>query len=203
MRTLMITVGISLLSNRGWKRGEPLPEPTQVAADLQNADLTKASAETATLAALPLRENDRLVWLQSETPEGRLCAEALAGLYQDQEHDCCLEVIQALNYHAASFGDRGLKSLLDVAFKVIREADQQQREVVICATGGFKAEIAFMNLIGLLMQIPVVACGPVSTCAETRNAVARFVSAYADTGRNATRRGNSFLAPRRQAVMFA
>lgn len=55
MRTLMITVGISLLSNRGWKRGEPLPEPTQVAADLQNADLTKASAETSTLAALPLR----------------------------------------------------------------------------------------------------------------------------------------------------
>lgn len=165
MRTLIVTVGTSLLTNRdeegtavkrpwaGWRRGTPLPEPGVALEYLWQADPVQASAETNTLQALPLAERDRIAWLHSDTEEGKWCAEALKEHFEAQGHPGDLYRISGLAYREATFTGRGLRSLLEHVFTVIRQAGPDN--VVLCATGGFKAEMAFTNLVGLLMQVPV------------------------------------------------
>jgi len=160
-RLLICTVGTSLLTNRedrpwgGWRSPQPLPELATVTAWLKSADRVKASAETNTLNALGLAENDAVVLLHSDTPEGHFCAEALKADLGQRCRAATLMKIEALNYQHLSFAQRGLRSLVSVAIKAIRQANEQQLEPLLCATGGFKAEIAFLNLIGVLLQIEV------------------------------------------------
>jgi len=166
MRTVIITVGTSLLTNRdendgravrpwgGWRRDAALPTPEAAALFLGEADPAQASAETHTLLRLPLRETDRLAWLHSDTPEGHWCAMVLDTHYQAQGYPGALHRITGLGYHEASFAERGLRTLLARTFDVIDAAGGPDH-VTLCATGGFKAEIAYLNLAGLLLGIDV------------------------------------------------
>lgn len=162
-REILCTVGTSLLTNRddrpwgGWNpaRRDPLPAAGEVDAWLKQADPGKASAETNTLRLLELDETDTLSLLHSDTPEGRFCAERLAELYRAAVCEVLLEQIGQLGYAARNFS-RGLKALVDVVLKRVRAAGERGRIPVCCATGGFKAEIAFLNLIGALLEIEVV-----------------------------------------------
>jgi CRISPR/Cas system-associated protein Csm6 len=65
-----------------------------------------------------------------------------------------LEPIGRLGYGAAQF-TAGLKALVDVTIRRVRQANSRGMETVFCATGGFKAEIAFMNVMGALLGIEV------------------------------------------------
>lgn len=153
-REIICTVGTSLLTNRddrpwsGWNpaKKDPLPDAAEVDAWLRQADLVKASAETNTLRLLELDETDTLSLLHSDTPEGRFCAERLAELYREAIREVHLEKIGQLGYAARNFS-RGLKALVDVVLKRVHAAGERGRLPVFCATGGFKAEIAFMNLM--------------------------------------------------------
>jgi len=153
---VIVTVGTSLLTNTGWRRGNDLPAFSELVTTLATADPTGASAETNTLFHLPLREReaDQLAWLHSHTPEGQLCADALRTHYAAQGYAGALHQITGLGYNEATFAERGLRTLLAVAFTVIERAGGADA-VTICATGGFKAEIAYLNLLGLLLGIDV------------------------------------------------
>ena len=50
---------------------------------------------------------------------------------------------------------KGLKSLVNTLIDEIRLAQQMGLEPIINATGGFKAEIAYATLVGLLFKVPV------------------------------------------------
>lgn len=50
---------------------------------------------------------------------------------------------------------RGLRSLVATLIDQIRQEKKQVREVLINATGGFNAEIAYATLVGLLFDVPV------------------------------------------------
>ena len=164
-RLLITTVGTSLLTNRddrpwaGWngRDGAPLPNATDVDQWLVRADPVKASAETNTLQAIDVRDADHVRFLHSDTPEGRFCSERLQRFYADvvrcRQVDGCL--LTALGYSHASFSQKGLKILVDEAIKAVRHARKKSLESVFCATGGFKAEIAFLNLMGALLEIEV------------------------------------------------
>jgi putative CRISPR-associated protein (TIGR02619 family) len=156
MRTLILTVGTSLLTNAGWRRGDELPDPTAAMVALHRADPAEASAEMHTLLRLPLREreNDRLVWLHSDTAEGRWCAMVLSGYYASCGYECEMRQIHGLGYHAATFAEEGLRNLLAETFSLVHAAGGPAY-VTLCATGGFKAEIAYLNLVGLLLGIDV------------------------------------------------
>lgn len=162
-RQIICTVGTSLLTNRddrpwaGWNPRTPDPLPAAAVVDrwLASADLVKASAETNTLRALELSEHDALALLHSDTPEGRFCAEALWRLYRGRCREVSLEQIGRLGYGAAVF-TAGLKSLVDVTLRLVHQGRERGREALLCATGGFKAEIAFLNLLGALLEIEVV-----------------------------------------------
>ncbi len=88
-RHIVCTVGTSLLTNRdgrlwgGWspQSKAPLPAAHEVDAWLRSADKTSARAEINTLERLDLDQEDLLVLLHSDTPEGRFCAERIRTFY--------------------------------------------------------------------------------------------------------------------------
>jgi putative CRISPR-associated protein (TIGR02619 family) len=122
---------------------------------LRSADLEQASAETHSLRALDVGDSDRIDLLYSSTDEGRLCAEVLAKHYQSCTASVKTHRIAELGYGAERF-TRGLKGLVDVSLRLIRDGRERGEDSIICATGGFKAEIAFLNLLGALLGIEVV-----------------------------------------------
>ena len=160
---LIATVGTSLLTNRdarpwaGWnsRNGDPLPEAMSVQKWLATADLVVATAETNTLHALCLEGADHLVLLHSDTPEGRFCSRQLCDFYGQAGRSAIAteREIRALGYQHESLSQRGLRSLVSVAIKAIKDANEQGLRPVFCATGGFKAEIAFLNLLGALLDV--------------------------------------------------
>ncbi len=162
-RQILCTVGTSLLTNRdgrpwgGWnlRNGDPLPADDEVVRWLRRADAAAASAETNTLARLDLAETDILVLLHSDTLEGRFCAERLRTYYASSVRETILVHIGKLGYGAAQFTS-GLKALVDAAIRRVHQAQDRGIQTVFCATGGFKAEIAFLNLMGALLGIEVV-----------------------------------------------
>ncbi|HXK58579.1 MAG TPA: putative CRISPR-associated protein [Acidobacteriota bacterium] len=162
-RHILCTVGTSLLTNRddrpwaSWNGqcGDPLPAEEQVDRWLKQADVAVASAETNTLARLDLAATDVLVLLHSDTAEGRFCAERLNCFYSTQVREVQLMQIGKLGYGASHFTS-GLKALVDMTIREVNRARAAGGQIVFCATGGFKAEIAFLNLIGALLGIEVV-----------------------------------------------
>jgi putative CRISPR-associated protein (TIGR02619 family) len=162
-RQIICTVGTSLLTNRddrpwaGWnpRNPDPLPAASVVEGWLKRADPVQASAETNTLRSLDLCESDALALLHSDTDEGLFCAERLGKHYRPCCGNISLERIGKLGYGAAVFTS-GLKALVDVSLRLVRSSRERGRQPVFCASGGFKAEIAFLNLIGALLEIEVV-----------------------------------------------
>lgn len=155
MRAILTTVGTSLLSNakRDLQCGEPTDQ--QLANYLRHTEAAKASAETNSLSRL-LRQGDRIVFLCSPTDEGKQCAEALARHYRNAGYDVPNTVeVRDLIYKESRFKLRGLRSLVATLVHQIREEQQAGREVFLNATGGFKAEIAYATLVGLLFRVPV------------------------------------------------
>lgn len=152
-----------MLTNRddrpwaGWnpRKPDPLPAEADVRAWLRQADPAQASAEINTLRLLDLDTVDALAFLHSDTPEGRFCADCLGWYYESRCREVNLEKIGKLGYGAALFTS-GLKALVDVTLRLVRDGRAQGRQPLLCATGGFKAEIAFLNLMGALMEIEVV-----------------------------------------------
>jgi putative CRISPR-associated protein (TIGR02619 family) len=158
MRTILTTVGISLLQNA--KRHHDLsrdesPSKQQLANYLRHGEAEEVSAETNALHRIGLQSNDRVVFLHSETQKSRKCAGFLSRHYTDAVDSVSARGVPDLSYEEKKFKDRGLRSLVDTLTKLIREAERGGREALINATGGFKAEIAYATLVGLLFDVPV------------------------------------------------
>ena len=158
-RLLIVTVGTSLLTNQGWngRDGDPLPDATAIDTWLAQADPVAASAETNTLRAIEAQDSDHLLFLHSDTPEGRFCSERLQHFYAEvvKCRDVAGRSLTALGYAHPSFSQKGLKVLVQEAIEAVKQARQQALDPVFCATGGFKAEIAFLNLLGALLEVDV------------------------------------------------
>lgn len=154
MRTILITVGTSLLTNaqRHWQKQELSDQ--EIANYLSRTDPIRASAEKNSLSRL-LREGDKLIFLHSQTEEGKFCADSLRRYYENQGYRSESQEIPDLTYTESRFKMRGLRSLVATLIERIRQERQAQREVLINATGGFKAEIAYATVVGLLFDVPV------------------------------------------------
>jgi putative CRISPR-associated protein (TIGR02619 family) len=158
MRTILTTVGISLLQNakrhHGLSRGGS-PSDQQLSNYLRHEDAKEVSAETNALQRLGLQSDDRIVFLHSATQKSAVCAEFLSRHYAGTVDSISTREIQDLSYEEGEFKLRGLRSLVGTLTELIEEAQEEDREVSINATGGFKAEIAFATLVGLLFDVPV------------------------------------------------
>ncbi len=157
MRTIISTVGTSLLNNAKRVLQEERPNRDELVGFLCSTDPVQASAETNSLSRLLRldKPDDRLVFLCSQTEEGKLCAEALKAFYRRRGYDGEVVEIPGLTYREERFKVRGLRSLVAALIENIRREKKHGREVLLNATGGFKAEIAYATLVGLLFDVPV------------------------------------------------
>lgn len=154
-RTIISTVGTSLIGNAGRELGaDKARDKAALARYLQTAAPQSASAETNALSRI-IREDDKLIFLHSQTDEGRLCAEALCGHYHKDGYKAEALEVQDLAYTESRFKMRGLRALVAAMIRTINADRKAGREVLINATGGFKAEIAYATLVGLLFDVPV------------------------------------------------
>ena len=153
MRTILTTVGISLASPN--KHGGKEPDDQALSNYLRHTDPVIASAETNSLSRI-LQERDSIIFLYSQTNKGKLCAEVLCSHYQSRGYTATLQEISDLTYTADSFKVKGLRSLVSTLIRLVQKYKSTgSDEVLINATGGFKAEMAYANLIGLLFNVPV------------------------------------------------
>jgi putative CRISPR-associated protein (TIGR02619 family) len=119
---------------------------------------TEASAETNSLQRILHRLQNgesKLVFLHSQTDEGRLCAEVLQSYYSGRGFEVECREIQYLNYRESHFKFRGLRSLVNELVNLISSEREKGNTVYINATGGFKAEIAYATLVGILFDVRV------------------------------------------------
>lgn len=156
MRTIVTTVGTSLLNNAKRDLGPNAAQPTepQLANYLRHTEARTASAETNSLSRL-LQEGDFIAFLCSHTEEGKRCADALSRHYASANRQSRVIEVADLTYSESRFKMRGLRSLVAKLIEVIRDERRKQRSVVVNATGGFKAEIAYATVVGLLFDVPV------------------------------------------------
>ena len=153
MTTILTTVGTSLLGNAKRATGTDNPDSHALARFLKETDSAEASAETNSLSRL-LKPGDRIVLLHSDTPDGEQCAAVLLHYYE-RTHDAVKEKIPKLDYRESGFKVQGLRSLVSAMARLIGEQRRAGHDVAINATGGFKAEIAYATLVGLLFDVPV------------------------------------------------
>lgn len=146
---ILTTVGTSLLMNA---RREEWVSDEEILAYLER-DPTAASAETNSLLGIWQR-GDEVVLLHSDTEEGARAAD-LVRRYWERKGLCSVVRIEGLAYEAQGFVDYGLKNFVQALALEIRKAKKAQKEVVINATGGFKAEIAYATALGLIFKVPV------------------------------------------------
>ncbi|PZA07713.1 MULTISPECIES: putative CRISPR-associated protein [unclassified Meiothermus] len=147
---ILTTVGTSLLMNA---RREAKVADHEIMEYLSR-DPKSASAETNSLLRIRQR-GDSVVLLHSDTPEGERAATLLELYLQDQKVECRKVRIVGLAYEAQGFVDYGLKHFVQTLAAEIRRAKREQKEVIINATGGFKAEIAYATALGLVFKVPV------------------------------------------------
>lgn len=156
-RNIICTIGTSVKTN--WIRLKKQDQnssvdPSEVDAWLESVDPTIASAEINTLNRLGVDENDILIFLHSDTQDGRFCSDRLEHYYRNKVRKIESEELGKLGYGAELF-TQGLKSLVQVTVKKVNEAHSSNRIPVFCATGGFKAETAYLSLMGALLEIEV------------------------------------------------
>jgi len=154
-RTILTTVGTSLMTNARRDFNLPTdPGESELAAYLHSQDPSRASAETNSLHRI-LESGDRIVFVHSQTSQGHMCARVLAQHYRNQGYETDTVEVADLTYEESRFKMRGLRSLVAGLIERLRREQAQGRQVLINATGGFKAEIAYATLIGLLFRVPV------------------------------------------------
>lgn len=111
------------------------------------------SAETNTLWRLDLNTSDDIILLHSDTPAGLECAQVLQLFFVEKlgQNNVHLKVLPGINYDA----ETEESALAQMAKLLTALIDQAKGEVILAATGGFKAQTMIMGLIGNHLGVPV------------------------------------------------
>ncbi len=156
MRVIITTTGTSLLTNTGRalnkKNGEVTDDELRHYFDQVGPE--KASAETNSLPKIAAPD-DAVVMLYTATPDGERCAKQIQSYLESKSwQNIRLQKLE-LEQNEAQFERKGLRNLVDTIINEITKAQREGHEVIINATGGFKAEIAYTTMVGMIFQVPV------------------------------------------------
>jgi putative CRISPR-associated protein (TIGR02619 family) len=134
----------------------------QALADLQAKSgdfLRKACAEVNAIEGIHATNNVRAGnvyhFLASDTPSGLLAARVLADFCKEhyQATEAKVHLIQGLQVKdERGFRLTGLPSLVQKVYECLNEAKSQHLTAFLNPTGGFKAAISYLTLVGMLRQ---------------------------------------------------
>jgi len=155
---VICSVGTSLLNNYKDLKKRTDKEVANPSAEtlvkfLKNSPPKEASAEFNTMSKIKFdnRKKIKVFFLYSDSKECHLCALALKMYYEKRKIDAEIIRIEGLVKKYDIFRDIGLVNLVNTTIGII----EKYSDAYIVATGGFKAETSYLNLIGLLYNKPV------------------------------------------------
>jgi putative CRISPR-associated protein (TIGR02619 family) len=156
MRKVITTTGTSLLTNTARELKKPLHLVTDEDFRLfwKQAGVTAASAETNSLLKIA-QSDEEIVLLYTTTIEGERCAKEIQRYLQSQNWSQVRLRQLPLEKNEVQFERHGLRGLVNILIEEITQGQQEGKEVLINATGGFKAEIAYTTMVGMIFQVPV------------------------------------------------
>lgn len=153
MRTIITTTGISLYFNT--KRKHSAAPTEEQMRDYLHAEPQAASAEANSLLQFA-QLDDNLVFLHTETVEAHRCATLLEAFFHHKGFKHIRIVALQFQEDEKHIETHGLRNLVDTLIDEVEKAQRKQQEVVINATAGFKAQIVYSTMIGMLYHIPVM-----------------------------------------------
>lgn len=158
MNLHIVTVGTSILSNAGWRRGQPLPDR----GDLQRAldqEPRRASAElNALLHYVNAGRCDRVHLIATDTLEGRFCRDLVGQWLHSQgiqnERGIEAELLApSPNDPYADDPYEAAARLRDRIFSVAQSASLRNDSIYLNLTGGLKSETAVAAATATLLII--------------------------------------------------
>ena len=152
MRTILNTVGASL-ENNAKRQGTDFSDALAVQAFIRE-DPQAACAELNFLSRF-LEQGDEVELLHSDTDSGSRCSRYLEDYLRTLGYTCAVHRVPGLTQKAAGFADYGLRALVHLLAQRVTAARRRAREVAINATGGFKPEVAYATVLGLVFRVPV------------------------------------------------
>lgn len=172
MKKLINTAGTSILKhfkdftektdspkNNKQKKERILPLLKKYANSVDTDEKKKVGAEiqsiTSLIKELNISKQDKLVFLVSDTEDGKLVGEILESFYRNNDYSSSYHVVEGIQNKDGKQFLKGLKKLVQIMSDEISESQSKQEKVYINATGGFKAQISFAGLIGQAFSIPV------------------------------------------------
>lgn len=136
-----------------------------------NKNNNSASAEIASILAIAGNETDVEVHLiATDTVLSVLAAELIQKWFNESEYDItvlfekpdklveevkCNYIIQNLSVSSNDKFQEGFMNLIDVVSGLIDESKKAKEEVILNITGGYKAIIPIMTLIGQIKEVPL------------------------------------------------
>ena len=150
----IVTVGTSALGSFRRADKKSNPTPSELCKFLEKHELSQnsQSAEIQTLRNMEIEKAEYFYFLASDNDDGFLCAEALQQFYQRKGYFSSVVQIKGLCTEFDKFRHVGLPNLINEIIKIV---ESHGKNVKIAATGGFKAETAFANLLGSMVRVPV------------------------------------------------
>jgi guanosine-3',5'-bis(diphosphate) 3'-pyrophosphohydrolase len=120
--------------------------------------LVAASAETNGLARSNCGPGDQVILLASDTPEGKATANVVGKLVEQKlGASASTRSIEGLQVGSAQdFRRNGIRNLIRVAKHEVESAKSAGKDVVFNVTGGFKAVVPYLTLLGMFEDVDIV-----------------------------------------------
>ncbi|NMC72956.1 MAG: putative CRISPR-associated protein [Geobacteraceae bacterium] len=111
-------------------------------------------AELNSLRHLEPEKCDSIFLVCSDTRDGRYCAEEISDYLMSEGYMMVfVEKVEGLTKNARQFKKLGLINLVNKMTTLLMQGESTRTSIV--STGGFKAQIAYSTLLGVLFNVPV------------------------------------------------
>mgnify|MGYP001945799929 CR=1 FL=1 len=123
----------------------------------EDFDPVTFSAETHSLYRIGVSEGDYAAFLTSDTLDGILCGKILTGICKRKwKMEASYHVVKGLQVRDADmFRKEGVNHLVDQIMHLLDKYPSSSYKVVLNPTGGYKAIVPYITLMGLIEGIPV------------------------------------------------
>jgi putative CRISPR-associated protein (TIGR02619 family) len=154
MSVIITTTGLSLCYKTRKKFKVEHPTDGQLKQCLQE-DPADVSAEANSLLQFA-QKDDQLILLHTDTPEAEQCAQILKHFFIHNKGFKETRLVKlAFQDNEAHIEAHGIRDLVNVLIDEIDKAKDKGQDVIINATAGFKAQVVYSTMIGMIYQIPV------------------------------------------------
>jgi putative CRISPR-associated protein (TIGR02619 family) len=170
-KTIICTCGVSLITNNQAGKQvdddltKAISDGNEIAAGIAigklGVDNRRAGAELNSINSLlnsGRADNvGKVILIVSDTADGKLAGSVLkTALKKVFNLEVSVEVIQGMDGNDFKrFRNTGLKTMAGTMISLVRKEQNAGPDVLINATGGYKAQIALAGLIGQVLQVPV------------------------------------------------